>query len=101
MKPEFLHPVYQYHPVPGKVVVDLFTHSFCLTVAMEADRVREVAAEFGDRVVINEHDSDDIEQLWCHQLPRGIFINGKEIGWGFEAPKEGIRDAIEQALAKH
>jgi len=27
-----------------------------------------------------------------------IFINGKEIWWGHEAPKEGIREAISQAL---
>lgn len=26
------------------------------------------------------------------------FVNGKEIGWGYEAPKDGIREAIEKAM---
>jgi hypothetical protein len=25
-------------------------------------------------------------------------VNGREIGWGYEAPRDGIRDAIRQAL---
>jgi hypothetical protein len=34
-----------------------------------------------------------------HQIPRAIFVNGAEIWWGYEAPKEGIREAILQALS--
>ena len=29
---------------------------------------------------------------------RGIFINGREIDWGYEAPEKGLRKAIVQAL---
>ena len=79
-------------------MVDLFWHTFCETADIEAQRVREVAAEFGDSVVLNEHCADDREILLRHQRPRGIFINGKEIGWGYEAPKEGVRKAIAKAL---
>ncbi len=38
------------------------------------------------------------DMLLRYQIPRAIFINGKEIGWGYEAPKEGVRDAITEAL---
>jgi len=31
-------------------------------------------------------------------ISRAIFVNGQEIGWGYEAPKDGIRKAIEEAL---
>ena len=75
-------------------------HTFCETSDIEAQRVREVVEEFGDRVVLREYSADDRAMLLCHQIPRGIFVNGKEIGWGHEAPREGIRNAISQALGK-
>ena len=96
--PEFLKPNYQFKSISGKVVVDLFFNAFCATSNTEAQRVREVAAEFGDTVVLNEYPSDDPTILKRYQMPRGIFINGKEIGWGYGAPRDGIRKAISQAL---
>jgi GNAT superfamily N-acetyltransferase/thiol-disulfide isomerase/thioredoxin len=99
--PKFLEPSHQFKSIPGKVVVDLFFNCFCGTSNGEAQRVREVAAEFGDSVVLNEYPADDPAVLRRYQLPRGIFINGKQIGWGYEAPREGIRKAISEALAKN
>ena len=98
--PSFLERSYDFVPMPGKVVIDLFYNTFCETSDIEAQRLREVAADFGDAVVLNEHSADDRETLLRHQLPRGIFINGEEIGWGYEAPKEGIADAISKALER-
>ena len=97
--PELLERKYRYEPLPGKVVVDLFWNIFCQTSVIEAQRVREAAAEFGACVVLHEYSADDREILLRLQTPRGIFVNGKEIWWGYEAPKEGIRAAIEHALA--
>jgi len=96
--PEFLQPKYEYTAAPGKVVVELFWHTFCETSWIEAQRVREAAAEFGDAVLLNEYCADDREVLLRYQRPRGIFINGKEIGWGYAAPKEGVAEAITHAL---
>ena len=98
--PQFLKSSYRFQPVPGRVVVDLFWNTFCATSNGEAQRVREVTAEFGDSVVLNEYPSDDPAILRKYQLPRGIFINGKEIGWGYEAPRDGIRKAISEAVGK-
>ena len=81
-------------------MVDLFFNAFCGTSNGEAQRVREVAAEFGDSVIFNEYCADDPDILRQYQIPRGIYINGAQIGWGYEAPKEGIRKAISQALGK-
>jgi hypothetical protein len=58
---------------------------------------REVE-EFGDAVVLREYSADDRTTLLNYQLPRGIFVNGEEIGWGYEAPKNGIRNAISQRM---
>jgi len=98
--PRLLKPNFRYKPIGGKVVVDLFWNTFCPTSDIEAQRVREVAAEFGESVVVHEYCADERSILSCYQIPRGIFINGKEIWWGHEAPKEGIREAISKAL-KH
>lgn len=96
--PRFLERNYQYQPVEGKVVIDLFWSSVCSTSDIEAQRVREVVAEFGDVVMLNEYASDETEILNKYQMPRGIFINGDEIYWGYGAPKEGIRAAVARVL---
>ncbi len=98
--PTLLKPDYRFRPVPGRVVIDLFWNTFCQTSDMEAQRVREVASEFGDSVVLNEHCADDRTVLLHHQISRGIFVDGREIGWGYEAPKEGIREAVARALSR-
>ena len=98
--PRLLKPNFRFKPITGKVVVDLFWNTFCQTSDIEAQRVREVAAEFGELVVVREYCADERLILSRYQIPRGIFINGKEIWWGHEAPKEGIRESISQAL-KH
>lgn len=95
--PAFLSRNYQFKPVPGKVVVDLFWNTFCQTSNIEAQRVREVVEEFSESVVLQEYCADDRSIVSRYQIARGIFINGKEIGWGYEAPKQGIREAILEA----
>jgi len=97
-EPQLLAPDYQFEPAPGKVVVDLFWNTFCQTSVIEAQRVREVAAEFGDAVILNEYCADERPTLLKYQISRGLFVNGKEIGWGYEVPKDGLREALTQAL---
>jgi GNAT superfamily N-acetyltransferase len=96
--PTFLEPQDRFELLPGQVVVDLFWNRFCLTSDMEAQRVREVVAEFGDRVALREYDAGDAAVLCRWQRARGIFANGAAVGWGYTAPREGIRDAIKEAL---
>ncbi len=96
--PNLLRPDYRFRPTPGRVVIDLFWNTFCQTSDMEAQRVREVAAEFGASVVLNEYCADDRATLLLHQISRGIFVNGREISWGYEAPRDGIREAITRAF---
>jgi predicted N-acetyltransferase YhbS len=96
--PKFPKSTYEFKPVPGKVVVDLFWDISCQTTNIEGERVMEVAKEFGDKVVLNEYPTHDHDVFMKFQKHRGIFINGEEIGWGHEAPKEGVREAIRKAL---
>jgi GNAT superfamily N-acetyltransferase/thiol-disulfide isomerase/thioredoxin len=96
--PDFMERAYRFEPVPGKVVVDLFWNTFCQTSDLEAHRVGEVVREFGDSVVLREYCADDPRIRSRYQVPRGILVNGTEIGWGYEAPKEGVRKALADAL---
>ena len=96
--PRLLRPDWSFQPISEKVVVDLFWNEFCPTSSIEAQRVREVAREFGDDVILREYQAEDRPTLLCHQTPRAIYINGREIGWGYEAPRDGIRRAIQDAL---
>ncbi len=96
--PRLLQPRYLFEPIDGAVVVDLFWNAFCETSDIEAQRVREVCSEFKDRVQLREHRAEDREVLLRCQIPRAIYVDGNEIGWGYEAPKQGLRDAIRRAL---
>ncbi|UCG69116.1 MAG: GNAT family N-acetyltransferase [Thermoplasmata archaeon] len=96
--PHFVESKYEFKPMQDKVVIDLFWDPFCLTSITEAQRVREVVKEFEDKVVLNEYPADDREIFLSFQIPRAIFVNGKEIGWGWAAPQEGIREAIEKVI---
>jgi len=97
--PHFLQPHYIFEPVEGVVVVDLFWSAFCQTSAIEAQRVSEVCKEYGSRVLLREFHTEDRDVLLQYQISRAIYVNGEEIDWGYEAPKEGIRDAIERAFS--
>jgi len=99
-EPIMLTPKYRFESHPNKVKVDLFWNTFCPTSYIEAQRVREVAEEFGDRVSLNEYCADEREILLRYQIDRGIFINGKKIWYGYEAPRKGIREAILKALER-
>jgi predicted N-acetyltransferase YhbS len=97
--PRFMQRRYTFVPVEDKVAIDLFWSRSCLTIDTEAERVREVAAEFGKDVVLREYCADDHIVPAQYGIVRGIYIQGQEISWGYEAPREGVRDAIRQALA--
>lgn len=96
--PRFMERRYHFTPVDGKVAIDLFWSRSCLTTDTEAQRVREVAAEFGDAVLLREYCADDPDVRARYGLYRAIYIDGQEVGWGYEAPKEGLREAIRAAM---
>jgi GNAT superfamily N-acetyltransferase len=98
--PHLFVPNIPYRPTPGAVTIDLCWNTFCQTSWIEAQHVREVAAEFGDKVVLHEFSADDPTNRAHLQCSRAIFIDGREMGWGYEAPREGLREAIEEALPR-
>ena len=85
--------------VPGKVVVDAFWNPICLTSIVEIYRVREVCAEYGGKVILNEFDCGKRDVLERYQTSRALFINGEPKGWGYAAPRDELRKEIDLALA--
>lgn len=59
-------------------MVDLFSDPFCKPI--EAQRVRDVAKEFGDKVILNEHFTDNRTIFEQYQISRAIFIKDKRLG---------------------
>lgn len=99
--PPVMHKLnYKFKPTKGKVVVDIFWHPICSTSICEIQRVREVCAEYGDRVILNEYNCGVKDMLEKHQTSRALFFNGKYKRWGYEAPRDGLRKEIEKALTQ-
>ena len=98
--PQFREVNYEFQPVKGKVVVDLFWNTFCLTSDVEAQRVRDIVLEYKGKVVLNEFSADDISNLQQYGLSRGIYINGKLVEVGPEIEKEKLRQEIEGTKIK-
>ncbi|MFX1314340.1 MAG: GNAT family N-acetyltransferase [Promethearchaeota archaeon] len=98
--PQFREENYKFQPIKGKIVIDLFWNTFCLTSDVEAQRVREVVSEFGDKVVLNEFSADDQTVLQKYGISRRIYVNGKNIEIGPEIEKDRLRREIMNAKSK-
>lgn len=97
--PQFRKEKYIFKPIKGKVIIDLFWNTFCQTSDVEAQRVREVVAEFGNKIVLNEFSADDPEILQRFGISRKIFINGKMVKLEAEIEKDKLRQEIKNALS--
>jgi hypothetical protein len=49
-------------------------------------------------VLLREHCADDPAVRARYGIYRAIYIDGQEIGWGYEAPRDGLRAAIREAM---
>jgi GNAT superfamily N-acetyltransferase len=81
--------------IPGKVIVEIFWSPQCLTTALDVLHVREVCAEFGDDIILREMNASMPGMRERFGIPRTLFINGVEKGWGYEIPSEGAFDGGE------
>lgn len=96
--PHFRKENYNYKPVKGKVVIDLFWNRFCQTSDVEAQRVREVALDFGNDVILNEFSAVDQNILQKYGIERRIYVNGNVIEVGPEIEKSKLRTEIKNVL---
>jgi GNAT superfamily N-acetyltransferase len=99
VEPPLMHKL-NYDPKldPGKVVIDAFWNPICLTSILEIHRVREVCAEYGDKVILNEFNCGEKQNLEKFQTSRALFINGEKKDWGYAAPSDELRKEIEKVF---
>jgi GNAT superfamily N-acetyltransferase len=89
----------QYRPprlVPAKVIVEAFWSPQCLTTALDIVNVREVCEELGEDVILREYNASMPGMRERFGIPRTIFINGVEVGWGYSVPEASAFDGAEQ-----
>ena len=98
--PKFREENYTFKPIKDKVVIDLFWNRFCLTSDVEAERVREVASEYGNKVILNDFSAVDQKIIQQYGIERRIYVNGKMMELGSEIERNKLRDAIESAINK-
>ena len=96
--PHFRKENYNFKPIKGKIVIDLFWNRFCLTSDVEAQRVRDVVSEYGNDVILNEFSAVDQKILQRYGIERRIYVNGEMIKVGPEVEKSKLREAIENVL---
>jgi len=89
----------EYRPprlIPGRVIVEAFWSPQCLITALEILHVRQVCAEFGEGVILRELNAGMPGMRERFGIPRALFLNGVEKGWGFELPAAGPFDGAER-----
>ena len=83
--------------IPDKAIVEAFWSPQCLTTALDILHVREVCDEFGERVILRELNASMPGMRERFGIPRTIFVNGVEKGWGYELPHRGSFDGAERS----
>ena len=86
--------------IPGKVIVEAFWSPQCLTTALDIVHVRKVCAEFGEDVILREFNAGMPGMRERFGIPRTLYINGVEKGWGYDIPKAGAFDGAEKAWSR-
>lgn len=97
--PRFLPRRYRPKLTKGMVVVDFFWNGQCPYSGRMLERVRKVAHEMRERVVLNEVETNSRARIKRFGLADGFFINGKMVSWYPQSEAE-IKRLIENALTR-
>ena len=87
-------------PVQGKVNVTAFTNGWCMSANVTTERIRRVAAEFGDQVVYREIDTSKPGAVAACGCIDGVFINGEQIRTAPPPDLTTLRSEIEARLTR-
>ncbi len=86
--------------VVGKIVIDLFHTDRCPIHWRNTTLVKDIAAEFGKKVVLNEKNVDNREDMLKHRIAYGVYLNGKILAAGPQAKEIVLRKRIQTELEK-
>ena len=86
--------------IPGKVTVTGFLNGWCPAQSLAFERARRAAAEIGDRVVFQQIDTFDRNNLLEWGISDALFVDGKQVRTGPPPSYEKIRNIIARKVKK-
>lgn len=95
--PEFIPLHYQPLPLFGKTTIDIFWNGQCPFWVKAHDSVLQVAKQYGERVVVNDVNTDNHIALEQYGIATGIYING-QCAFLYPPSATEIRRALKAAL---
>lgn len=97
--PAFINLSFAPQLVPGKVVVDIFFNPLCMTSITELFTVRRACSHFSDQVILNEYCTGDSGVCHSCGTVRDLFVNGKPLNFGYDAPYDSVVKEIKEAVS--
>jgi len=98
--PRWIHQKKSVSTTPGKVTVTAFINGWCPAQNMVFERAKRASAEFGEKVIFQCMDTSDRDVFLEWGITDGIFIDGKQIGFGPPLPFEKIMKIISKKVKK-
>lgn len=86
--------------VPGQVTVTAFKNGWCPAQNMTFERAKRAAADCGAKAVFNEIDTFDRAVFDEWGIADGIYIDGKEFGFGPPPKYEKIKKLLENKIKR-
>ncbi len=96
--PQWLKLLYKQKPVKGKLVIDIFHTDQCPFDWQNTQRVKKVAREFGDSVVVTDFDTNKRENILKYGTQGAIIVNKEYLGTGPPLSEEEIRKVFKERL---
>jgi len=84
--------------VEGKLTIDVFDDGACPTSYATRQLVKEAARNFGDKIVIREHDTRDRAVVEEFGDAEGIFVYEDKAFFGYPGSLEGIMGILRREL---
>jgi len=96
--PQWLKLLHKQKPVKGKLVIDIFHTDRCPFDWQNAQRVKKVAREFGDSIVVTDFDANKRENILKYGTQGAIIVNNEYLGAGPPLSEEEIRKVFKEKL---
>ena len=96
--PHWIKLSYKQKPVKGSLIVDIFHNDQCPFDWQNSERVKKVAQEFGNQVIVNDINTNKRENVVKYGIIGTIIVNGEYLGAGPPLNEEEIRKAFQEKL---
>ena len=99
-KPKWVHPKKKPEKAKGKVTVTCFRNGWCPAMNLTCERAIGAAAEFGDKVKVQEVDTFEKNEFDEWGISDALFIDGKKVRTGPPPSFKKLRNRIEARVKK-